>query len=121
MDTFRRLIESIEADGAAALITLAETAGSSPREAGARMVVRPSGGFYGTIGGGELEFRRSRKRARRSPPDAGRRAAARSRSGRSSASVAAAASSGGSRPSIRAISPRLRRCARPSAKGRSSR
>jgi xanthine dehydrogenase accessory factor len=56
METFRRLIESIEAEGAAALITLAETAGSAPREAGARMVVRPSGGLYGTIGGGELEY-----------------------------------------------------------------
>jgi len=56
METFRRLIESIEAEGAAALITLAETAGSAPREAGARMVVRPSGGMYGTIGGGELEY-----------------------------------------------------------------
>jgi len=56
METFRRLIEAIEAEGAAALVTLAETAGSSPREAGARMVVRASGGFYGTIGGGELEF-----------------------------------------------------------------
>jgi len=56
METFRRLIEAIEAEGAAALITLAETAGSAPREAGARMVVRTSGGFYGTIGGGELEF-----------------------------------------------------------------
>ena len=56
METFRRLIEAIEAEGAAALITLAETAGSAPREAGARMVVRPSGGFFGTIGGGELEF-----------------------------------------------------------------
>ena len=55
METFRRLIEAIEAEGAAALITLAETAGSAPREAGARMVVRASGGFYGTIGGGELE------------------------------------------------------------------
>ncbi len=55
MEPFRRLIESIEAEGVAALITLAETAGSSPREAGARMVVRSSGGFYGTIGGGELE------------------------------------------------------------------
>jgi xanthine dehydrogenase accessory factor len=57
METFRRLIEAIEAEGAAALITLAETAGSAPREAGARMVVRSSGGFYGTIGGGELEYR----------------------------------------------------------------
>jgi xanthine dehydrogenase accessory factor len=56
METFRRLIEAIEAEGAAALITLAETAGSSPREAGVRMVVRASGGFYGTIGGGELEY-----------------------------------------------------------------
>ena len=56
METFRLLIESVEAEGSAALITLAETAGSAPREAGARMVVRPSGGFYGTIGGGELEF-----------------------------------------------------------------
>jgi xanthine dehydrogenase accessory factor len=55
METFRRLIEAIEAEGTAALITLAETAGSAPREAGARMVVRASGGFYGTIGGGELE------------------------------------------------------------------
>jgi xanthine dehydrogenase accessory factor len=55
METFRRLIEAIEAEGAAALITLAETAGSAPREAGARMVVRASGGFHGTIGGGELE------------------------------------------------------------------
>ena len=56
METIRRLIEAIEAEGSAALITLAETAGSAPREAGARMVVRASGGFYGTIGGGELEF-----------------------------------------------------------------
>jgi xanthine dehydrogenase accessory factor len=56
METFRRLIETIEAEGAAALVTLAETAGSSPREAGVRMVVRLSGGIYGTIGGGELEY-----------------------------------------------------------------
>ena len=59
METFRRLIEAIEAEGTAALITLAETAGSAPREAGARMVVRASGGFYGTIGGGELEHEAS--------------------------------------------------------------
>jgi len=42
--------------GSAALVTLAETRGSSPREAGARMVVRPDGGFSGTIGGGALEW-----------------------------------------------------------------
>src|SRR5881392_2314507 len=42
--------------GAAVLVTLAECRGSSPREAGARMVVRPDGGFTGTIGGGALEW-----------------------------------------------------------------
>jgi xanthine dehydrogenase accessory factor len=42
--------------GAAVLVTLAEIAGSSPREVGARMVVRPDGRFSGTIGGGALEW-----------------------------------------------------------------
>jgi xanthine dehydrogenase accessory factor len=56
MRAFRRLIEAIEAEGSAALVTLARVQGSSPREAGVRMVVRPSGGFHGTIGGGTLEF-----------------------------------------------------------------
>ncbi len=57
MQPFRRIIEAIEAEGAAALVSLVKTEGSSPQEAGARMVVRPSGGFHGTIGGGELEWR----------------------------------------------------------------
>ncbi len=56
MRAFRRLVEAIEAEGSAALVTLARVQGSSPREAGARMVVRPSGGFHGTIGGGALEW-----------------------------------------------------------------
>jgi len=56
MQTFRLLIQAIDAEGAAALITLAETAGSSPRDAGARMIARRGSGVYGTIGGGELEF-----------------------------------------------------------------
>jgi xanthine dehydrogenase accessory factor len=56
MRAFRRLIEAIEAEGSAALVTLARVEGSSPREAGVRMVARPSGGFHGTIGGGTLEF-----------------------------------------------------------------
>ena len=56
MRAFRRLVEAIEAEGSAALVTLAGVEGSSPREAGVRMVVRPSGGFHGTIGGGTLEF-----------------------------------------------------------------
>jgi xanthine dehydrogenase accessory factor len=56
MRAFRRLIDAIEAEGSAALVTLARVEGSSPREAGARMVVRLSGGFHGTIGGGALEW-----------------------------------------------------------------
>jgi xanthine dehydrogenase accessory factor len=57
MQRHRRLIESIEAEGAAALVSLVETRGSAPREAGAAMVVRPSGSFHGTIGGGAMEWR----------------------------------------------------------------
>jgi xanthine dehydrogenase accessory factor len=56
MRAFRRLVEAIETEGSAALVTLARVEGSSPRESGTRMVVRPSGGFHGTIGGGALEF-----------------------------------------------------------------
>ena len=42
--------------GAAVLVTLAKVQGSSPREPGARMMVRPDGRFSGTIGGGALEW-----------------------------------------------------------------
>src|SRR5579883_706525 len=57
MQTFNRLVEALEAEGAGALVSLIKVEGSSPRESGARMVVRPSGAFNGTIGGGELEWR----------------------------------------------------------------
>ena len=53
---FHRLLEAIEAEGSGALVSLVRVEGSSPRESGARMVVRPSGGFHGTIGGGALEW-----------------------------------------------------------------
>ncbi|WP_158814176.1 xanthine dehydrogenase accessory protein XdhC [Methylocapsa sp. S129] len=56
MQVFNRLIEALEAEGAGALISLVKAEGSSPRESGARMVVRPSGAFNGTIGGGALEW-----------------------------------------------------------------
>ena len=57
MTLYRRLVDSLLAEGSAALVTLVATKGSSPREAGTAMVVRPSGGFHGTIGGGALEWR----------------------------------------------------------------
>jgi len=56
MGVFGQLIAALDAEGAGALVTLAEVSGSSPRAAGARMVVRPSGAFHGTIGGGVLEW-----------------------------------------------------------------
>lgn len=46
----------ITEQGAAVLVTLVEARGSSPREVGARLIVRPDGGFSGTIGGGTLEW-----------------------------------------------------------------
>ncbi len=48
-----RIIE----DGRVALITLISADGSTPREAGARMIVTPAGHIQGTIGGGTLEYR----------------------------------------------------------------
>jgi len=56
MRVFNRLVEAIEAEGAGALVSLVKVEGSSPRESGARMIVRPSGAFNGTIGGGALEW-----------------------------------------------------------------
>jgi xanthine dehydrogenase accessory factor len=56
MQIFNRLVEALDAEGAGALVSLIKVEGSSPRESGARMVVRPSGGFNGTIGGGTLEW-----------------------------------------------------------------
>jgi xanthine dehydrogenase accessory factor len=52
-----RLARIVEETGHAALVTLRDVRGSTPREAGAALVVRPGGGFHGTIGGGALEWR----------------------------------------------------------------
>lgn len=47
---------ALERHGSCSLVTVLTAEGSSPREAGARMVVQPGGSFFGTIGGGQLEF-----------------------------------------------------------------
>lgn len=52
----RRLADTVRTCRAAALVTVAEARGSAPREAGAMMVVLPDGSFFGTIGGGALEW-----------------------------------------------------------------
>ena len=56
MTTWPTIERFLGAHGAAALVTLAQAQGSSPREVGARMVVAPDGTFTGTIGGGALEW-----------------------------------------------------------------
>lgn len=56
MSTWPTIERLIAEQGAAALVTVAQAQGSSPREAGARMVVAPDGTFTGTIGGGALEW-----------------------------------------------------------------
>jgi xanthine dehydrogenase accessory factor len=57
MKLWATIAEALEQHGRCALVTVADTQGSAPREAGARMVVMPDGGFRGTIGGGALEWR----------------------------------------------------------------
>ncbi len=56
MQVWHRIVEIVTASGAAALVTLAASRGSTPRAAGARMVVRADGSFHGSIGGGRLEW-----------------------------------------------------------------
>jgi xanthine dehydrogenase accessory factor len=56
MQTWPTIARFVAAQGGAALVTLAQAQGSSPREVGARMVVAPDGAFTGTIGGGALEW-----------------------------------------------------------------
>jgi xanthine dehydrogenase accessory factor len=57
MLVWQRLRDALDRHGKVAMATIVETFGSSPREAGARVVVMPDGTFFGTIGGGTLEWR----------------------------------------------------------------
>ena len=52
-----RVLAGLQQHGRVAIVTVAATRGSVPREAGARLIVHPDGGFTGTIGGGTLEWR----------------------------------------------------------------
>ena len=64
MNVFLSLAAAIREEGAGALISVAAAQGSAPRERGARMVVRPSGAFSGSIGGGALEWEAAAAAAR---------------------------------------------------------
>jgi xanthine dehydrogenase accessory factor len=53
---WRRIRESLEKRHRAALISVVKVEGSAPREVGACMVIQEDTGFFGTIGGGRLEY-----------------------------------------------------------------
>jgi xanthine dehydrogenase accessory factor len=56
MQVLREALERARARGPQALVTVLHTAGSTPRHAGARMVVDADGEIFGTIGGGRVEM-----------------------------------------------------------------
>ena len=51
-ELFAEIHDAQEAGRPLVLATVAETRGSTPRKAGAQMLLRPDGTFTGTIGGG---------------------------------------------------------------------
>ena len=56
MKVWHQLFDTLQKHGRAAMISVAEVNGSTPREPGARMVIASDGTFRGTIGGGTLEW-----------------------------------------------------------------
>jgi len=55
-DIYREIIKIKDEGGEAALATVISASGSTPREEGAKMLVRPDGSIIGTIGGGSIEL-----------------------------------------------------------------
>ncbi|KAF0216934.1 MAG: xanthine dehydrogenase accessory [Geobacteraceae bacterium] len=56
LDIYQEIIRLNQAGAPSALATVVESAGSSPRKAGAKMLVRGDGSILGTIGGGKPEL-----------------------------------------------------------------
>jgi len=54
-DFYTQLLNLMESGEKGVVVTITEVDGSSPRHAGSKMIVRPDGRIYGTIGGGKLE------------------------------------------------------------------
>jgi len=52
LDLFRALVRTAEEGRACALATVVHTRGSTPRKTGTKMLVAPSTGLVGTVGGG---------------------------------------------------------------------
>ena len=62
-ELFRQLGQNLKNNKDAVLVTVVASSGSTPRGAGARMLVTEAGRLYGTIGGGAVEYK-SEKMAR---------------------------------------------------------
>jgi len=56
-EVYRALLDAARSGEPVALVTLVETKGSTPREAGAKMLVHSDGSTVGSIGGGAMEAR----------------------------------------------------------------
>jgi xanthine dehydrogenase accessory factor len=54
-DIYQEIVRVKTEGGEAALVTVVSASGSTPREEGAKMLVKPDGSIIGTIGGGSLE------------------------------------------------------------------
>jgi xanthine dehydrogenase accessory factor len=54
---YQALAECIQQNKPAAVATVVKVMGSSPREVGTKMLVRPDGSIVGSVGGGEMELR----------------------------------------------------------------
>ena len=52
IEIFQELLEANESGSPRVVATVSETTGSTPRSAGATMLIRPDGSMVGTIGGG---------------------------------------------------------------------
>jgi xanthine dehydrogenase accessory factor len=57
MDIYQEVARIIARNDTAALCVIVQASGSTPRNAGTKMLVFPDGKFIGTVGGGELEQR----------------------------------------------------------------
>ncbi|MGE4554356.1 MAG: XdhC family protein, partial [Desulfovibrionaceae bacterium] len=62
-DFVRSVRAALEGGQSLVLATVAASAGSAPRSAGAKMAVRPDGSIFGTVGGGVVEAQAIRRAA----------------------------------------------------------
>ncbi|MEL7563622.1 MAG: XdhC family protein [Dehalobacterium sp.] len=60
-EVVKALIDALKMEERVVLVTLCSTGGSTPRKAGAKMLVHRDSSIIGTIGGGSLEYQAIKK------------------------------------------------------------